>query len=222
MNRLELIDDREARRRAIRLLRFEDGLWDILLGAVFLLMSVYPVTRALLGPTWNALAFGLTLAALVGAAAWARVALVIPRRGTATPRPSTVRSLTVVFRITLFLALLGVVLWTLLATSLIPSPPWGTAPAWAHTLAPGILVAFLFVLIFSLVARSAGVGRIYAYGWLLGLGNLGSSALEHYAGYTFGFPLAIAAGLIMAVGIVVLVRFLRDFPIPRAEAWREG
>jgi hypothetical protein len=129
-----------------------------------------------------------------------------------------VRSVSLVFRITLFLTLLGIVLWTLFATSVIPSPTWGTAPEWTHTLAPGILVAFLLVLVFSLVARSAGVGRIYAYGWLLGLGNLGSSALEHYAGYTFGFPLALAAGIIVAVGIVVLVRFLRDYPIPRAEA----
>ncbi|MCX6095147.1 MAG: hypothetical protein NT125_00230 [Candidatus Bipolaricaulota bacterium] len=145
----EMIDVGEVRKRAVRLLRFKDGLWDILLGSVFLLMSVYPLTRELLGPTWNALAFGLVLIVLLLGAAWARVALVIPRRGVAKPRPSTTRTITLVFRVTLVLALLTVVLWTLFATSVLPRPPWGKAPGWVHTLAPDILVATLFVLIFS-------------------------------------------------------------------------
>jgi hypothetical protein len=213
----EMIDVGEVRKRAVRLLRFKDGLWDILLGSVFLLMSVYPLTRELLGPTWNALAFGLVLIVLLLGAAWARVALVIPRRGVAKPRPSTTRTITLVFRVTLVLALLTVVLWTLFATSVLPRPPWGKAPGWVHTLAPDILVATLFVLIFSVVARSAGVGRVYLYGWLLGFGTLASTALERHAGITFHFPLAIAAGIIVIVGIGVLIRFLREFSIPKAE-----
>ena len=214
----EMIDAREARKKTVRLLRFEDGLWDILLGSVFLLMSVYPLTRQLLGPTWNVLAFGLALIVVFAGAAWARIALVIPRRGVAKPRPGTTRTITLVFRVTLVLALLTVVLWTLFATAVLPRLPWGKAPGWVHTLAPDILVATLFVLIFSVVARSAGVGRVYLYGWLLGLGTLASTALEHYAGITFHFPLAIAAGIIVVVGIGGLIRFLREFPIPKAEA----
>lgn len=212
------IDVREAKKRTVRLLTFEDGLWDIILGSVFLLMSVYPLTRELLGPTWNVLAFSLVLIVLLLGAAWARVALAIPRRGVAKPRPSTTRPITLVFRVTLVLALLTVVLWTLFATSVLPRPPWGKAPGWVHTLAPEILVATLLVLIFSVVARSAGVGRVYLYGWLLGVGTLASTALERYAGITFHFPLAIAAGVIVVVGIGVLVRFLREFPIPKPEA----
>jgi hypothetical protein len=190
----EIIDVGEARKRAIRLLRFEDGLWDILLGSVFLLMSVYPLTRELLGPAWNALAFGLVLIVVLLGAAWAKVALVIPRRGVAKPRPSTTRTITLVFRVTLVLALVTVVLWTLFATSVLPRPPWGKAPGWVHTLDLDILVAALLVLVFAAIARSAGVGRVYLYGWLLGLGTLASTALEHYAGITFHFPLAIPRG----------------------------
>jgi len=212
----DLLNVREAGRRTIRLLRFQDGLWDILLGVAFLLMSIYPITRALLGPTWNAVAVGLALSALFAGAAWARVVLVIPRRGVATPRPGTMRTMTIAFRLTLFLALVTAVLWTLFATSLVPSPPWGTVPDWVNTLAPEVVVALLLVLILSLVARSAGLGRIYVYGWLLGLGNLASSALQHYKGYRFGFPLAIAAGIVLMVGVFVFVRFLREFPAPRS------
>jgi len=214
----EMIEAREARKKTVRLLRFEDGLWDILLGSVFLLMSVYPVTRELLGPTRNFLAFGLALTVLLLGAAWARVVLVIPRRGVANPLPGTRRTITLVFRVTLVVVLLTLVLWTLFATSILPGPPLGKVPGWLHTFDLDILVSALLVFIFSVVARSAGVGRVYLYGWLLGLGTLASTVLEHYAGITFHFPLAIAAGIIAVVGIGVLVRFLRAFPIPKAEA----
>ncbi len=214
----EMIDATEARKRTVRLLRFEDGLWDILLGAVFLLMSAYPVTRELLGPTWNALALGFGLVVLLLGATWARIALVIPRRGVAKPHPGTTRTITLVFRITLFVVLVTLVLWTLFATSVLPSPALGKAPGWVNTFDLDVLVAALIVFIFSVVARSAGVGRVYVYGWLLGLGTLASTALEHSAGITFQFPLAIAAGIIVVVGVVVLVRFLRAFRVPEPEA----
>ena len=42
-----------AQKRTVRLLSYEDGLWDLLLGVVFLLLAIYPITRAVLGPAWN-------------------------------------------------------------------------------------------------------------------------------------------------------------------------
>lgn len=212
------IDVREAKKRTVRLLTFQDGLWDILLGMTFLLLSAYPITRELLGPAWNLAVFSLAMGTLLLAAAAARSVLSIPRRGVAKPRPSTTRVITVVFRITLVLALATLVLWTLLATSALPGPPWGMAPTWLHALDVDILVVGLFVLVFSVLARRSGVGRLYLYGWLLGLGNLALTVLDHSAGYTFHFPLAIAAGIIVIVGIGVLLRFLREFPIPKPEA----
>jgi hypothetical protein len=43
----------DIQRRTIRLMNHEDGLWDLLLGAVFMLLADYRITRAWLGPTWN-------------------------------------------------------------------------------------------------------------------------------------------------------------------------
>ena len=44
------LDLKEAEKRAFRLANFEDGVTDINLGAVFLLLSLYPFTRKVLGP----------------------------------------------------------------------------------------------------------------------------------------------------------------------------
>jgi len=56
---------REAQRRTVRLVNYEDGLWDILLGLIFLALSLYPITRRLLGPELNLGLFLVVLALLV-------------------------------------------------------------------------------------------------------------------------------------------------------------
>ena len=44
------IDPKQVHRRTIQLKTFEDGLWDILTGLIFLLLGIYPLTREILGP----------------------------------------------------------------------------------------------------------------------------------------------------------------------------
>jgi hypothetical protein len=68
----------------MQLLNYEDGLWDILLGLVFLQLSLYPVTRRLLGPVWNLVLFLAVLAILV-------VGLTVVRRLVSVPRLGRVR-----------------------------------------------------------------------------------------------------------------------------------
>ena len=53
----EMADFRQIQRRVFQLVSFEDGLWDLLLGLIFLALAVYPVTRELLGPEWNIVLF---------------------------------------------------------------------------------------------------------------------------------------------------------------------
>ncbi len=55
--------ERQVQKRTVRLLSYEDGLWDLLLGTVFLLLAIYPITRARLGPAWNLALFVGLLAA---------------------------------------------------------------------------------------------------------------------------------------------------------------
>jgi hypothetical protein len=52
---------------------------------------------------------------------------------------------------------------------------------------------------------------------MLGLANLASVYMEHNAGWIFYLPVAIAAGIILLVGFVLLIRFFRKYPL-RLEA----
>jgi hypothetical protein len=80
------------------------------------------------------------------------------------------------------------------------------------------LIALLVIgSLFSALGYLYGVTRLYFYGWMLGLANLASVYMTHNAGWTVLIPLAMAAGVILLIGFVLLVRFLRKYPV-RAEA----
>ncbi len=72
---------------------------------------------------------------------------------------------------------------------------------------------FTIVGLFSLLGYLFGVTRLFVYGWLLGAAFVLSAALSIYQGWTFNLPLAIASGIIIGVGIVLFVRFMRKYPI---------
>jgi hypothetical protein len=70
----------------------------------------------------------------------------------------------------------------------------------------------ILVLLFSGMGYFFGVARLYAYGWLIGLGNLASVIFNEGAPERFNLPLAIAAGIILAIGVSLLTRFLKQYP----------
>jgi len=86
----------------------------------------------------------------------------------------------------------------------------------------GYFVELIVVLvmdgIFSTMGYLFGVTRIYFYGWMIGLANLASTYMSHNAGWTFHIPNAISAGIILIIGFVLLVRFLRKYPMRTEEA----
>ena len=57
-----------------------------------------------------------------------------------------------------------------------------------------------------------GVVRLFLCGWLIGLGNLASTALALYLGTPFNLPLAVASVIILLTGVALLTRFLRRYP----------
>ena len=70
-----MLNASDAERRVYRLANFQDGVWDIYLGLMLVVMSVYPLTRSLLGPIWNvvlilALVLGLVLVVSRRALGW--------------------------------------------------------------------------------------------------------------------------------------------------------
>jgi hypothetical protein len=211
----KITDLRQIERRTNQLMNFEDGFWDLLLGCIFMFLAIYPVTRELLGPAWNLVLFLIVLALLVAAELLLRRYVSGPRIGYAQPRRSPKLRLVLAFTILMVLITFGLVLVTMLSPESVPSAPLDASPG------RGYLVELIVILVmgglFSALGYIYGVRRLYFYGWMLGLANLASVYMEHTAGWTFFIPLAIAAGIIMLIGLVLLVRFLRKYPV-REEA----
>jgi hypothetical protein len=209
---------REAQRRIVRMMNYEDGLWDILLGLTFLALSVYPVTRQVLGPEMNLGLFVVFLAVLVGGLTLLRRNVSLPRIGVVKMRRTPEKTALIAVLAVIVLATLGLVLATLLAPGWLPSLDLAGVPAWLNQMKVDIALTVVVIAVFSAIAYLFGVGRVYLYGWLIGLGNLASTALMLYAGYTFLLPLAAAAGIIILVGVALLLRFLRKYRLGEAEA----
>lgn len=210
-----ITDFRQIQRRTNQLMNFEDGFWDLLLGSIFMMLAIYPVTREILGPVWNLVLFLSVLALLVAVELLLRRYVSGPRIGYAQPRRSPKMHLVLVFTVLMVLLTFGLVLVTLLSPESVPSAPAEASPGRSY-LVELIVLLFMGVL-FSALGYLYGVTRLYFYGWMLGLANLASIYMVHNAGWTVLIPLAMAAGIILLIGFVLLVRFLRKYPV-RAEA----
>jgi hypothetical protein len=211
----KITDFNQIQRRTNQLMNFEDGFWDLLLGCIFMMLAIYPVTRELLGPVWNLVLFLSVLALLVAAELLLRRYISGPRLGYAQPRRSPKLRLVLVFTVLMVLITFGLVLVTLLSPESVPSPPVEASPGRSYLVE---LIALLVIGgLFSALGYLYGVTRLYFYGWMLGLANLASVYMTHNAGWTVLIPLAMAAGVILLIGFVLLVRFLRKYPV-RAEA----
>ena len=208
----------EARKRTMRLLSYEDGLWDLNLGTVFLMLAVYPITRARLGPGWNLALFVGVLAVATVAFAWLRRTISTPRLGYVKAAFTPGRKLLVASLAAAVALTAGLVVLTLVSpgTLGLPGPAVSLTNVWSY----GVELAVLGVLIvlFSALGFLFGVPRLFLYGWLLGGANLLSVLLYRGTPDGFNLPLGIAAGVILLIGGSLLVRMLRKYPAREAEA----
>jgi hypothetical protein len=209
----EISDLNQIRRRVIQLTSFEDGLWDLLLGSIFMLLAIYPLTRELLGPVWNLVLFLSLLALMVVGQLVIRHLVSEPRIGYVRGRRSPMLRLLVIFTGVMVLITFGLVLLTFLSPASVTSVLAEVSPGRSYVVE--LIVLLIMGVLFSAMGYLFGVTRLYFYGWMLGLANLASVYMEHNAGWTFNIPLAIAAGIILFIGFVLLVRFLRKYPLHR-------
>ena len=208
----------EVQRRTVRLLSYEDGLWDLLLGTIFMLLAVYPITRARLGPAWNMVLFVGLLLLATGVFSVLRRKISAPRLGYVKARHTPALKGMLAVAIALVALTVGLVILTLV------KPGWLGGPAPEVTLVNvksylvEILVLLALVGLFSAMGYLFGVPRLFLYGWLLGCANLISVILYRGAPAGFNLPLAVAAGVILLIGAYLLVRMLRKYPVQGAEA----
>ncbi|MBE9479325.1 MAG: hypothetical protein IMY80_05105 [Chloroflexi bacterium] len=214
----ESINLSDVQKRTMQLSEFEDGLWDLLVGSIFMVLAFYPITRELLGPTWNMALFLLLLAFLVVGHLVAKRFISGPRMGYVKTRRTPKIRLLLVVTIVIFLLTLALVLLTLFSPGWLSSGSEPSTPPLVRSYGVEWIVVIIMGAIFSVMGYRFGVARLYFYGWMLGLANLASVYMSHTAGWTFPVPAAIAAGIILVIGFTLLLRFLRNYPIRTQEA----
>ena len=209
---------REVQIRTARLLSFEDGLWDLLLGATFMLLAIYPITREWLGPEGNlALFLGLLVLAL-GIFFLVRQRVSAPRLGSVRPRWTPVRKGVLAVTITLVALTVGLVIVTLVSPVPSPEPAPTVSMAKARSYMVEIVALLVEVGMFSAMGYLFGVPRLFLYGWLVGGAYLVSVMLYRGGPAVFNLPLGAAAAVILLIGASLLVRMLRRYPVREAEA----
>jgi hypothetical protein len=214
----ETTDLRQVQKRILQLMSFEDGLWDLLMGAIFVFLAIYPITRELLGPEWNIVLFLGGVVLLAVGQLVLRYFISVPRIGFMRPRRSPKLRILGIFTVIMVLLTLGLVLVTLLGPGSQAAPSATAETSTERGYAVELIVVLVMGGLFSAMGYFFGVSRLYFYGWLIGLANLASVYMTHNAGWSFNIPLAVVAGMILLIGFVLLVRFLRKYPLRTQEA----
>jgi hypothetical protein len=214
----QMLKINHAERRVYRIANFQDGLWDIYLGLILIVMSIDPLTRSLLGPIWNlVLILALTLGLLL-VVNRLRQRLVAPRIGLVKLGERTLRKLNTAHMITLTLVLATLVLWIFSARNWLQEPIWDNLPRWVSDFDVDLLFMIVTIVFFSVIAYSMRVPRYYLHGVLMGVGNFISTVMLVYHGVTFQYPMLIAGMVILLVGSFVLSRFIKTYPSSQEDA----
>ncbi len=212
------INLKEAERSTFKLATYTDGLNDISLGLVLILLSLYSVTRSFLGPVLNAIAFISATLIVVGAISYLKKRLVPPRVGLVKFGPQVKKRLQNALIATSVLLIATLATWVLSAKDILQEPAWERLPQWATDFDIDIAFSILIIAFFCALAYSFAMPRFYLYGLLIGLGNLSSIILLVNKGIKFEFPLAFAGLVIAGFGVLLLIRFLNNYSIPSEEA----
>jgi hypothetical protein len=202
------LDLKALERRAFRS-TFQDGLWDIWLGLVFLMFAVSPLLEE------AGVSRTTTMILWIGVDVVAFLILWLGKKYVTIPRLGLVRfglqRQAKLRRLRLVLAVSGLVV--LIATLALNA---GEKPGEAVVLGA---FAAIIIAVFGLMAYSMDFDRLYVYAVALALSLPVGEVLREHAGLPdAGYAYFVTAGLIIAIGIIHFTRFLRDYPLPAQEA----
>jgi hypothetical protein len=198
------IDLKSTEQASYKLAAHADGLADITLGLVFILLGFYPLTRGAFGPTGNMFFVLAVLGLITFAQARIKKRVSAERIGLVSFGPQVQKRKKVALLITVLLAAGMIATWVLSARGWFP----GT-PRWLGSYGFEIIVALIVLGIFWAVAYSLDLRRYYFYGVLLGAGFPLQSLLD---GKFEGAPFLAAGLIITGIGVFLLNRFLKAFP----------
>lgn len=202
MSMSEQIDVKKIERKAY-MSYHQDGLWDIFLGAIILAWGVSMMTEmASMSGVWFVVLFPLLMAA--------KRRITYPRLGYAEfPRARRSKlQMTILLAIVMLLGVLVLLLWM----SQLGSSSLRDWLRQYFKIAFGAMVA----IVLALMAVIHWIKRLYVYAGVIFLSFAGAQRLNFHMKFSF-----IAAGAIIAFsGLVLLIRFLRKYPLPERMASR--
>ena len=217
-----ITDLKELERKAYRSF-FKDGIWDICFGILLLSLGVGgAISRA--GIAWGYIIPDLhviTLSLYVVSMAVLVVGkkyITVPRLGAVKFGPARRARLSVSVLILAGSVLLGLVVFLVFARDSIPA-------GWLSARALGLL-AFVVncLVVFSLLAYFLDFSRLYGYAVLWAIAFPAADAVTKYGGMpratSFLVTIVPLAGIMLATGLVLLLRFLRTYPPTPKEALR--
>jgi len=176
---------------------FEDGLWDIFLGLFVFGWGLMMLTDiAWLAGAWFVV-FYTTILGL-------KKRITYPRMGYVKFGRKQTRLTAKFILLGVILMLLGLLVFWLFNT--------GSRPQW---LSEYFLLLFggMIAIVVSLIGYWIKVSRLFMYAVLI----FAASALNQWCNIPLKFGLIVAGSLIMLLGVAVLIRFLRTYPIPAME-----
>jgi len=209
----EKLNLKQIERKAWRSV-FQDGLWDIYLGLLLLLMGSSLLLDQL--PIGEAARLGIYLGlmavCLVGM--WlAKTYITIPRTGRAQFGPARQIRRKKVGIILACFVLLGVVVW--MVASVVQG---GFAEGLQWKVIFPVIYVVNTIVVFGLGAYFLDFERLYLIGVMYALPIILKEIGEEVWGIPFGYwAFAIPGLIVVVIGLVLLVRFIRENPIHAAE-----
>jgi hypothetical protein len=185
---------------------FMDGLWDIYGALILLGFGLTMIT----GWDYLMLAFAILAVILL----LFRQRIVMPRLGqvkfSSNRQGKTKRSILIATAILTFTMLLGVIFFVLYSTD--------NMPGWLNIRMGDYFLAVFGGVLAVLVAAAAyivGVWRYYIYAVLTFVAYVVANILR--PDDMEGVPIIVAGGIVLLSGMVMLMRFLRKYPLPPQE-----
>jgi MFS family permease len=199
------ISIKEADRTVFRT-SFDDGLVDIFISCVVLMLVVGPLLSVYLGDYWSSAIFIPFWAAVSLILLWTRKNVIKPRAGVVKYSPMRKKKLTLFTGIMLTLN----VVFFILGLVAFATP---SGRGWTITIA----FAGMLLISFSLAGYFLDVTRFYLYGLMLSGGFfLGEWLYRTYGVSHHGIPIVfgISTGIIFLIGLFKFITFVQDNPLP--------
>jgi hypothetical protein len=209
------INLKELERRAWRSV-FQDGLWDIYLGLLLLAMAIGALLSdaGIASETGSLLAhIGLVVLAMLGLWAGKRF-ITLPRLGRVKFGSKGKARKKQAMLLLLFSALVGAVLFVFIWLIL----RQGRTEGLPLQLIVPIIWSVNALVIFSLGAYFLDYERLYLIGVMYAVAVPADRLLRELVGLDLTFlAFGVPATVILIIGALILIRFLRDYPVPDEE-----